>query len=97
MNLRIVSPGIACIAALVALSGCGGSKLSGSSIEKLIVQDLGNRGYPNAKINCRDVDNEVGKTFTCDVSGVKQYTKFEGKVAENDGIQPVEPNGGYRP
>ena len=97
MNTRLLSTGAACLVAVGALAGCGGSQLSGDSIEKLIVEDLGNRGYANATIDCPDVDNEVGKTFTCKVSGVKQYTSFEGKVAENDSIQPVAPHGGYRP
>lgn len=97
MNTRVLPSAGVLVALLAALAGCGGSKLSGDSIEKLIVQDLGNRGYANAKIDCPDVDNKVGKTFTCDLSGVKKFTKFEGKVAKNDGIEPVEPDGGYRP
>lgn len=97
MNIRILPSLGVSVAVLAAVTGCGGSKLSGNSIEKLVLGDLGNRGYTGAKVDCSDVDNKVGKNFTCNVSGVKSYTKFEGQVAEKDGIRPVAPNGGYRP
>lgn len=95
MNPVVPSAGV-CVTVLAALSGCGGSKLSGSSIEKFVVQDLGDRGYADARIDCPDVDNEVGKAFTCDVAGVSRFTRFEGKVTKNDGFEPVGPHGGYR-
>ena len=71
---------------LALLSGCGGSKLSGNSIEKLIVSELGNRGYTGVTVKCGDVDNKVGKKFTCDVKGSDKVTKIDGSVAANDQI-----------
>ena len=77
--------GIGLLAA-AALTGCGGSKLSGDSIEKLIVEDLGNRGYAGIEVTCPDVDNEVGAKFTCDVTGTDEFTKIDGSVAEGDQV-----------
>jgi hypothetical protein len=74
------------VAGALALAGCGGSKLSASSIEKLIAKDLGPRGYPGLSVSCDDVDDTVGKTFTCDVSGVKAVTKVDGTVLKGDRI-----------
>jgi hypothetical protein len=74
------------LALAATFAGCGGSKLSGSSIEKLIAQDLGNRGYSSVKVQCDDVDNEVGKKFTCDVEGGPGFTKIDGSVAKGDQI-----------
>lgn len=86
MIARIVpSVGVGLIAA-VALAACGGTKLSGDSIEKLLVEDLGNRGYAGLEVACPDVDNEVGKTFTCDVTGSDEFTKIEGSVAQDDQV-----------
>lgn len=79
-----------------ALAACGGSQLAGSSIEKLVAEDLGGRGYAGAKADCPDVDNEVGTPFTCTLTGVQRYATFEGRVAAGDKIEPVEPDGGYR-
>jgi hypothetical protein len=96
VTTRVLAPAAACLALLGAGVGCGGSKLSGDSIEKLVVEDAANRGLGAAKVACDDVDNEVGERFTCDVSGIRKYSTFEGKVARNDGIEPVGPDGGYR-
>ncbi|MCW2989418.1 MAG: hypothetical protein JWM73_12 [Solirubrobacterales bacterium] len=85
INRILPSAGIG-LALVVAFAGCGGSKLSGNSIEKLIVTELGNRGYANLKVNCPDVDNKVGKKFTCDVTGAKAFTKVEGTVAKDDTV-----------
>jgi hypothetical protein len=74
------------LAVVAALAGCGGSKLSHQSIEKLIVQELGNRGYAGATVKCPDVDNKVGKKFTCTVSGVSKFTTIDGSVASGDKI-----------
>jgi hypothetical protein len=74
--------------AATLIAGCGGSKLTGSSIEKLLMANI-TRGYPGATVDCPDVDNEVGKTFTCDVKGVKGVSKIEGKVAEGDKVDLV--------
>jgi hypothetical protein len=82
VKTRIVSSLGASVLVAAALTGCGGSKLSHQSIEKLIVSELGNRGYPGATVKCGDVDNKVGKKFTCDVS----FTKIDGSVAKNDQI-----------
>ena len=72
--------------AAAALTGCGGSKLSGDSIEKLIVEDLGNRGYAGIEVSCPDVDNEVGTKFTCDVTGTGEFTRIDGSVAKDDQV-----------
>lgn len=86
MITRVVpSAGIGLLVA-AALTGCGGTKLSGDSIEKLIVEDLGNRGYAGLEVSCPDVDNEVGKKFTCDVKGSDEFTKIEGSVANDDQV-----------
>jgi hypothetical protein len=74
------------VAVIAALTGCGGSKLSHQSIEKLIVSELGNRGYPGVTVKCDDVDNKVGKKFTCTVDKAKGFTKIDGSVAKNDQI-----------
>lgn len=74
------------VAVLAAVTGCGGSKLSHQSIEKLIVSELGNRGYPGVTVKCDDIDNKVGKKFTCDVNGAKGFTKIDGSVAPKDQI-----------
>jgi hypothetical protein len=71
------------------LAGCGGTQLDGASIEKLLVTELGNRGYAHARVACPDVDNEVGRAFTCEVTGVSAVTKVEGSVARNDEINVV--------
>lgn len=73
-------------AAAIFLAACGGQKLSGDSIEKLIVEDLGTRGYADVSVTCPDVDNEVGKKFTCDVANGPGFTKIEGSVAEGDKV-----------
>lgn len=86
MNARITSTLLVTGAVVAALTGCGGSKLSHASIEKLIVVELGTRGYPGVAVKCSDVDNEVGKKFTCDVTGAKGFTKIDGSVAKNDQI-----------
>ena len=69
-----------------ALAGCGGEKLSGDSIEKLATAELGPLGYADAKVECDDVDNEVGKAFTCSVEGVPGKTELKGTVAEGDKV-----------
>lgn len=74
------------VAASVAVAACGGSKLSGNSIEKLIVKDLAPRGYAGLSVSCPDVDNTAGKTFSCSVSGVKNVTKVDGTVLRGDRI-----------
>jgi hypothetical protein len=74
------------LAGALAVAGCGANKLSGSSIEKLIVKDLGPRGYAGLSVSCDDVDDEVGRKFTCDVSGVKGRTKVDGTVLKGDRI-----------
>lgn len=79
------SVGVALLA-VGALAGCGGEKLSGDSIEKLIVEDLGTRGYADVTVSCPDVDNEVGKKFSCDVENGPGFTKIEGSVAEGDKV-----------
>lgn len=86
VSMRTI-PALSVSVALVAvLAGCGGSKLSGSSIEKLIIGDLGNRGYASVKVSCPDVDNNVGKKFTCTVTGGPGFTKIEGSVAKGDKV-----------
>lgn len=82
-SLAPVVPGA--LAALV-LASCGGTKLSGDSIEKLLVQDLA-RGYPDVKIECPDVDNEVGNAFTCAVSGTDGLATITGSVARDDRVR----------
>jgi hypothetical protein len=93
---RIVPALAASGALLAALTGCGGARVSGSSIGKLIEQDLATRGHPNARIDCPDVDDEVGRRFSCVVAGVPRVTRFEGRVVRHEGIRPVGPHGGYR-
>ncbi len=85
INRTFPAAGIGLLAA-AALTGCGGSKLSGDSIEKLIVEDLGNRGYAGIEVSCPDVDNEVGTKFTCDVTGTDKFTKIDGSVAKDDQV-----------
>src|SRR3954469_7359251 len=86
--LAVMPRAAACLALLaaLALSACGSSKLSADSIEKLIVKDLGPRGYAGLRVSCQDVDDTVGKQFTCDVSGVKAVTKVDGTVLKGDRI-----------
>jgi hypothetical protein len=86
VNIKLLPSLGAGLAFAALLAGCGGSKLSGDSIEKLIAGDLGNRGYTSVKVNCDDVDNEVGKKFTCDVTGAPGFTKIDGSVAKGDQI-----------
>jgi hypothetical protein len=69
---------------VLPVAGCGGTKLRGSSIAKPISGKLGARGYPGAKVQCPDVDNKVGKTFTCTVSGAEGTTRVDGTVAKGD-------------
>ena len=78
--------GLAVAACTLGVAGCGGSKLSGNSIERLIVKDLGPRGYAGLSVSCDDVDDKAGTTFTCDVSGVKRATKVDGTVLKGDRI-----------
>ena len=77
---------LAVAACALGVAGCGGSKLSGNSIEKLIVKDLGPRGYAGLSVSCDDVDNTAGQKFTCDASGVKDVTKVDGTVLKGDRI-----------
>jgi len=72
------------IGAALALAGCGGNKLSADSVEKLIVKDLGPRGYAGLTVSCDDIDDKVGKKFTCDVSNAKGATKVDGTVLTGD-------------
>ena len=86
MSTRVIGTLGTSIAVVAALSGGGGSKLSHQSIEKLIVQELGSRGYSGVTVKCPDVDNKVGKAFSCDVSGTDKFTKINGSVAAGDKI-----------
>ncbi|MFL5844380.1 MAG: hypothetical protein ACJ762_06770 [Solirubrobacteraceae bacterium] len=74
------------LAAMLLLAGCGGSKLDGDSIAKLIVPELADRGYGDATLDCPDVDNKVGTKFTCEISDAPPLTKVEGSVASDDQI-----------
>jgi hypothetical protein len=82
-------PRIACVglslAAAVTMTGCS-SQLTGKSIQKLIQGELGSRGYAGAQIKCPDVDDKVGKKFTCTVTGNSKITTVDGSVAPNDQI-----------
>ena len=86
MSTRVIGTFGTSIALVAAFAGCGGSKLSHQSIEKLINQELGKRGYPGATIKCPDVDNKVGKKFSCTVSGAAKFTTIDGSVASGDKI-----------
>jgi hypothetical protein len=89
VNMRTLPTLGVSVAVVAALTGCGGSKLSGSSIEKLILKDLGSRGYAAAKVKCPDVDNKVDTKFTCDVTGAPDFTKIDGSVASGDKVNLV--------
>lgn len=86
MIARLVPSAGAGLLVAVVLAACGGTKLSGDSIEKLLVKDLGNRGYAGLEVSCPDVDNEVGKAFTCNVTGSDEITEIEGSVAKDDQV-----------
>lgn len=86
MTARLHPMAGACVLAGL-LAGCSQTQLDGNSIEKLLVTELGNRGYANASVDCPDVDNEVGTRFACEVTGVPAVTKVEGSVAGNDEIK----------
>ena len=85
MFKRILPSATISLIAAASFAGCGGEKLSGDSIEKLVVENL-ERGYPGMKVDCPDVDNKVGEKFTCDVTGSDEITKVEGSVAEDDQV-----------
>ena len=74
------------LAGAAVLSGCGTAHLTGSSIEKLITQEVGSRGYPGITVKCPDVTDKVGTKFTCDVSGNPKISKVDGTVAPGDKI-----------
>jgi hypothetical protein len=71
---------------ITALAGCGGSHLTGKSVEKIVLDHLGQRGYAGATVKCPDVNDKAGTTFTCDVSGAKSVTKAHGTVHAGDKV-----------
>ena len=97
MPVRFVSSAALLGAVATALGGCSDPRLAGSSIERLLTGDLARRGHPGARAECPDVEDTFGRRFTCRLEGAGPYTRFEGKVAKDDGIAPVGPGGGYRP
>lgn len=76
------------LAVAVLLTGCGGTMLSGDSLEDTFL-DATLKGHPDARIECPDVDNEPGRRFTCDVTGVPGKTKLNGRVTRGDGVALV--------
>lgn len=70
---------------LAGLAGCGGSHLTGNSIEKIVLDHLGQRGYSGAKVDCPDVNDKAGTTFTCKITGTK-VTEAHGSVHAGDKV-----------
>jgi hypothetical protein len=74
-------------AAAVAVSGCGGTHLTHASIEKAFAGGLGKVGYPGLTIKCPDVNDKVGTTFTCDVTGTDKFHKVSGVVDAKEHVK----------
>ena len=73
------------VVAAVGVAGCG-AKLRGDSMEPLIVRELADRGHKGAKVTCDDVDDEVGRHYSCALSGVGGRSRVEGTVLRGDRI-----------
>ena len=73
---------------VAVLTGCG-TKIEGDSVEKELMDSYGTRGYPGLRFECPDPDNEVGKRFVCEMSGLEGYTRVEVEVRGNESVQVV--------
>ena len=72
----------------VVVAGCG-TKVDGASVEKELTESYGKRGYPGLRFECPDPDNEVGKRFVCEMSGLEGYGRVEVEVRDNESVQVV--------
>jgi hypothetical protein len=78
----LVRPAICALAALL-LAGCG-TKIDGASIERELARAEG-----DGRFSCPDPDNEVGRRFTCTVTGLEGVTRIEVEVRPREGIRIV--------
>lgn len=83
MRLAVLLP-----LAAAALIGCG-TKVDGASIEKELADSYGMRGYPGLRFSCPDPDNEVGKRFVCQMSGLDGYSRVEVEVRASESVRVV--------
>jgi hypothetical protein len=74
-------------AAAMAISGCGSVHLTHKSIEKAFASQLGSAGYPGVSVKCPDVNDKVGTTFTCKVSGSSKVHSISGIVSTKDHVK----------
>lgn len=81
-------PAVLLLLAAVALAGCG-TKVDGASIERELADSYGERGYPGLRFSCPDPDNEVGKRFVCEMTGLDGVSRVEVEVRASESVRVV--------